>query len=304
MKNSYMRRRGFATVLCFLFVIGAHTGYADTIYKEDGSITKGLVVEEHHDRVVFSTYEGEKTVFKETIDEIFFDELEQNYYYIATRFLNEHDFERAEKFYVKAREANPSYRMPHDGLSRLSDVRLKEVRSWSPESPLRTLKEQLGISLSRKDDLCRIDVIFGKSKEVQLGDAISSVWDESTKFMTEQQAAERLIGIPETSVKTTIQRTVRFRSRSTPWYMRVMGMQKKHVLPLQMAWEGLTAGHVIPGTLAAQVGLQRGDRIVAVDGRSTRYMPLKEARALIHNSAQEEVELTIERDIVLTRRGG
>jgi hypothetical protein len=297
-----MIRHGLYALLCCLFAIGTHTGYADTIYKEDGTIIKGLVVEEHHDRVVFSTYEGEITVLKEIIDEIFFDELEQNYYYIANRFLAERDFERAEKFYIKAREANPSYSMPHDGLSRLSDVRLKEVRAFSPDSPLRTLKEQLGISLARKNDLCRIDVVFGKHKDILLGDAVTNVWDESTKFMNEEKVAERLVGIPETSVEVTIQRSVHFRSRSAPWYMRVIGMKKKHTLPLQMAWEGLTVGHVLPGTLAAQIGLKRGDRIVAVDDQETRYMPLKKAHTLIHSGAQE-VELIIERTIVLTRRG-
>ena len=88
--------------------------FADTIYLNNGNIIKGLVVEEHKDRVVFSTREGEKIILNKDIDEIFFDDLEQNYYYIANRFLEEKDFERAEKYrsalaYLGVREPKKEY---------------------------------------------------------------------------------------------------------------------------------------------------------------------------------------------------
>ena len=71
-------------VFCVSCLIAVNAVFADTIYMQDESIIKGLIVEEHHDRVVFSTADGESPVFRGDIDEIFYDRLEQNYYYITT----------------------------------------------------------------------------------------------------------------------------------------------------------------------------------------------------------------------------
>lgn len=274
----------------------------DTIYLEDGSVMKGVVVEECWDRVAFNTPEGEKIIFRKDIDEIFFDELEQNYYEVANRFLCDRDFERAEKFYTKVLQLNSDYKAAQDGLSRLNDRRMKEVKRWKAVDPRHTLKEQIGISVLKEGEHCRVSEIFGESTNLNIGDAISAVWDESTKFMEEGEVVERIIGIPDTLVKITIQRKIRFCSAGVPWYLRIFGIRKEDVLPLRMSREGLMVGKVMKGSLAGEADLKYGDRIITIDQNLTRYMPLKKANTLIHGETLKEVELTIERDITLVRK--
>jgi hypothetical protein len=276
---------------------------ADTIYLEDGSSIKGLVVESHCDRVVFSTADGEKVLFKSEIDEIFFDELEQNYYYIANRFACDMDFERAERFYSKALTVNPDYKEAKDALVRLDDKRMREAKRWKAGNPSGTLKKQLGISLKGEDDSCIVDKVFEEKSLFSIGDAITAIWDESARFMKKDEVAEKIIGPPGTSVKLTIQRNVSFCSRCVPWYFRILGIKKETILPLTMKLEGLTVGEITEESVARKSGLMHNDRILAIDARPTRYMPLSEANSLIHKEIPQEVQLTIEREVTLTRRG-
>lgn len=288
-------------VFCVSCLIAVNAVFADTIYMQDESIIKGLIVEEHHDRVVFSTADGESPVFRGDIDEIFYDRLEQNYYYIANKLLNEDDFENAEKFYKKAIDANPKYKGAREGLSRLNDRRAREIKKWKTPNSLSALIKQAGVSISEKWDFCRVNKVFAKDTKLRVGDAITFVWDESTKFMKKKEVSGRIAGVPNTQVALTIQRDIKLSSAPIPWYLRVFGRKKEGALALKMGLEGLTAEKPSPGSVAAKAGIKFGDRIVSIDGSPTRYMPLEEAARLIRTKISQGLELTIERDIKLIR---
>ena len=64
-------------VYCF-FLSGAFIALGDTVYLNDGKEKKGIVVEDYTDRIVLSTYEGEKTLFKKNISKVVYDLTEQN----------------------------------------------------------------------------------------------------------------------------------------------------------------------------------------------------------------------------------
>jgi len=289
------------TAFCISCLIAANAVFADTIYMQDESIIKGLIVEEHHDRVVFSTADGEVPVFRGDIDEIFYDKLEQNYYYIANKLLNEGDFENAEKFYKKAINANPKYKGARKGLSRLNDRRAREIKKWKTLNSLSALIKETGVSILRKGDFCRINKVFVKDTKLRIGDAITFVWDDSTKFLKEKEVARRITGVPNTHVALTIQRDIKLSSAPIPWYLKVFGRKKEDALVLKMRLEGLTAEKPRPGSVAAKAEIKFGDRIISIDGKATRYMPLEEALRLIHEKISQGVELTIERDIKLIR---
>ena len=286
------------------YLLSSYSCNADTVYMQDGTIVKGLVVEEHHDIIVFSTPDGEITIPREDIDEIFFDVLEQNYYYLANKFLNNGEFEVAEKFYNKALGVSPGYIEVQKGLSRLKDKREKEIKKWKTADSLETLKNQIGVSIARDGDFCKVKKAFREGTPLAADDAVVAVWDESTKFMPEKDVAERIAGVPDTSVIITIQRTARLRLGGAPWFLKMFGMfglKNKESLPLEMETEGLVVGKVSQASSVARRGLRQGDRITSIAGKPTRYMPLNDARTLIKNRVKKGVELVIRRDIELVR---
>jgi len=287
-----------------ILMLFSNCAFADTIYVQDGTIVKGLVVEEHHDRIVFSTPDGEITIPRKDIDEVFFDVLEQNYYYLANKFLNNGEFEVAEKFYNKALGVSPGHIEVQKGLSRLKDKREKEIKKWKTVDSLKALKNQIGVSIARDGDFCKVKKVSREGTFLAAGDTVTAVWDESAKFMPEKDVAERIAGVPDTPVVITIQRRVRLRLGGAPWFLKMFGMfglKNKESLSLEMETEGLVVGKVSQVSSVARRGLSQGDRITSIAGKSTRYMPLNDARALIKSRVKKGVELVIRRDIELVR---
>jgi len=297
-----VKKTSLYAIIFVLSLMLSHVAFCDTLYTEDGSVRKGLVVENHHDRVVLSTSEGESTVFKKDIDEIFFGLLEDNYYYLANRFAADGDFQNAEKFFKKALGVNPDYDKFRMALYRLEEARDKASRKWKPNDIFKLLFDQLGISIAKEDGFCKV-VKVRDSDIFRTGDAVSAVWDESTKFMTKNEVAERLCGIPRTTFRVKIQRKVNFTPGHAPWYFRIFGFKGQEVLPLEMYPEGLTVGRVGHNSSATASGIKSGDRILSINGESTRYMPLNKARSLMRGKSHGVVEFIVERETTITRRG-
>jgi carboxyl-terminal processing protease len=71
-----------------------------------------------------------------------------------------------------------------------------------------------------------------------------------------------------------------------------------------MEFDGLMVSGVNEGTAALKAGLMGSDLVVAINGKPTRYLPLKEAVRLIRGTKGNKVKLTIRRECLLWRRGG
>jgi C-terminal processing protease CtpA/Prc len=74
-------------------------------------------------------------------------------------------------------------------------------------------------------------------------------------------------------------------------------------LSLEMKEQGLTASDVKDGSLAAKKGLAKTDIIVAIEGKPTRYMPIKEAIKLIDKSSSRgRIDLDVVKETTLWRK--
>jgi 23S rRNA G2069 N7-methylase RlmK/C1962 C5-methylase RlmI len=63
-------------LLAVFFICGLWTvdcGLSDTIYTKDGKELKGIIVEDYKDRIVFSTVDGQLTLMKSDVKELYFD---------------------------------------------------------------------------------------------------------------------------------------------------------------------------------------------------------------------------------------
>ena len=78
------------------------TAFADTVYLENGEKMKGVIVEEYHDRVVISTYEGEKSILKKDVHTISYDLVEQNLVVLGDSYADRNKHGEAYFYYKKA----------------------------------------------------------------------------------------------------------------------------------------------------------------------------------------------------------
>ena len=266
------------------------TAYADIVYTTSGDSIKGLVVEEHHDRVVLSTEEGERPILKKEIDEVFYDDAERNYLYLGNQALEIGDFTLAKGFFQKALQIAPEFLEAQDGLHRLEDRRATAANPGSvPKDPAAFLQKSLGLHLAQKDNWIFVEAVESGSLSAQAGfdagDIFISVWGDSLGFIPLEEAAQVLVGPPGSERKLTIERVVEIR-----W----PGVH------LEMGRLGLTVDKLEQGSPAAGI-LAPQDRIVAIGEKATRYMPLEEARRLLDQGRRGGVRVRIHRDLLFKR---
>ena len=63
-------------LICGLWTVDC--GLSDTVYTKEGKELKGIIVEDYKDRIIFSTIDGQITVLKSDVKELYFDTEEQN----------------------------------------------------------------------------------------------------------------------------------------------------------------------------------------------------------------------------------
>lgn len=271
--------------------------FADTLYFKSGNSLTGLVVEEHRDRIVVSTEEGEKTVLRRDIDEVFYSEPERNHLYLGQQALEEGDVHLARGFFEKALQVNPRLQEAEDALHRVEDLERKRellpAGDWS-----QTLWEHGGLSLEAGTPYVTISRVKpGSSADkagLEPGDSLVNYWGESLAFLSPKPVAEALWGPPRTLVKITIQRLVTL--PPAPATVNDWPHCK-----LEMEHLGLTVDRTDPTGAAGLARLMPGDRIVSLNGQATRYLPLVDARRLIQQSKEKGLSLLIHRDLTIQR---
>ena len=273
---------------------------ADLIYYNSGETLKGLVVEEHRDRVIVSTEAGEWTVLRKEIAEIFYDEAERNFLYLGNQALGTGNFPLAHGFYKKALQLKPGFREAQDALERLVDLKKKQETPEREANPAEALQRRWGIRLEIQNDWPVIQSVKENSFAAHQGlmgqDILTAVWGESLVFLSLDDVAKTLLGPAGTRVRVTIQRAV-----ALPKEGPGSGKKGWPGWTLNMELLGLTVASVELEGAAAETGLQAGDRIVEIQGRSTRYMPLEQAKRTVLDARKKGLTLMVQRDILIRR---
>jgi len=255
------------------------------VYDTSGGTLKGLVVEEHRDRVVLSTEQGEKTVLRTEIEEVFYSEPERNYLYLGNQALEQGDLGIARGFFGKALQINPDLSEAADALERLGDLE-KKLNFKPAAEPPAALEKQWGLVLADGKGLVTVREVRSESLArkagLAAGDELAAVWSSSLAFLSAKEIAAELIGPPGSKLKLTLRRSVKLPAGSAA------------KLKLSMERLGLTLAGAAPPLLP-------GDRVVSIDGASTRYISLGKARKMMEEAKTEGVTLGIHRDLLITR---
>jgi len=285
-----------------LLLVSSHLSlvpaYADVIYFQSGETVKGYIVEEHRDRVIMSTLEGERIVLRAQIDEIFYDDPERNYLYLATQALERGEFTLAKGFLQKALQIQPRFQEALDALGRLEDLQKKAASAWSNPHPLEALEEHWGLTLESTTPWPLVKAVREDSLAARVGiqveDLLIRAWGDSLAYLPLEEVAGILLGPPETTVKLTLQRRITLPKES-------LEGKKWPGMTLGMEWLGLFVLMVEPGGVSALSGIRPQDRIMVIGDASTRYLVLGEARRILQEAGKGGMTLGIHRDLMIKR---
>lgn len=330
MRLSFRKFLLFSFFFYTLSAIRYPLSYADTISMRDGKELKGIVVEDYEDRLALSTSDGEINIIKADIRELYFDSEEDNLVKLAELAKDRHDYAKSYAFYSRALKINPDSKAARDGVVAIQgylyrkeeamkeyDVNRREeferygTLSGSPMAEEKTLEEalgklesSLGIKLAMKGAMPEIESVRNASSAdeagVKKGDRLVAIWGKLTGYMPLEDVANALLDKPLIEIKWTIDRTVNVSVNSGGLFRSSDGLIGAK---LTMEFDGLTAAGVKARGPAAEAGIEKGDLIIAIDGKPTRYMPLKKAIQLIGEASSGGIPMTIRREMLIWRKG-
>ena len=304
---------------------------ADTIYTNDGKEIKGIVLEEYKDRVLLSTVDGEKTIMKSDIKELYYDTNEQNLIKLADQARERGDFIKAFVHYDKAFQINPASKAAKDGIVFMQGYLFKKDMAQKEEAvkrhnefelrgekseiksdeerfneELKKLRISSGITLITKGGLTEIEnATIGSpayDAGIRNGDVLIAVWGRLVGYLSLREVVELLLEKTSLETKCTIDRAV-----------EVMISENRNLLSstsdligvnLKMELDGLTIAEVKEPSTAQAAGLRQNDIIIDINSNPTRYMPLKRAVEIIKKSKGDKVKLTIRREVVMWGKEG
>ncbi len=309
-------------IVLLLFMSNNFSG-ADTISMKGGERIKGVIVEEYKDRVVISTVDGEKEIMRDKIGNVIFDLEEQNLTSLGDFYQDRRMYKKAYYYYNKALEVNPNYKRAKDGLNyvgtyiqqsgrmrklshiqRLNEEGLakKEIRTFGRSDAKSSLNNDLGFSLKTKEGAFVISGVALNSPAadagVKNGDRLTALWGRAIGYMQPGEVEEKLNASGVMDVQLTVERS----------YMLevVEGMGGYYdLLGIKLGFsemEGLVVEEVAVGSAADIAGIQKGDFVVSVQGKTTRYMALDTIAKMITSRKGDTISLETKRDIVIWKK--
>jgi len=166
------------------------------------------------------------------------------------------------------------------------------------------MKKDIGITLSIKDGLPMVGSVQPHSPADESGmlqgDKIAAIWARLTGYMSLKEVTDALLDKPSLELKCTIERALDI--PINPYRLIAFGENDLIGATFTMEFNGLTVDSVREDGSSKEAGLKKGDLVVSIDGKPTRYMPLNKAVSVIKNSKEKTVKLTIRREILIWRR--
>jgi C-terminal processing protease CtpA/Prc len=310
----------FLIAVCFFS--SADVARADTIYTRQGKEIKGIVVEDYNDRIVFSTADGEITIMKPDIRELYYDSEEDNLIKLAEQAKEKKDYVRAFIYYDKALKVNPQskkalegtvflqgYLFRKDQLQKEEDIKKREaIENYGTaikEEPSEgeklkqkadTLYKSLGIAIKMESGTPVVESVRLKSPAqeagIKRGDRLIAVWSRLTGYLSNDEVLDMLLDKPSLELKCTMERDVDVHLDPG----NVIGAS------FSMEFDGLTVAGVREGAAAARAGLKKADLVTSINGQSTRYMQLKAAMEKIRCSKGRLAKFAIRREVLIWRK--
>lgn len=301
--------------------------YADTVQLKDGRELKGLIVEKHEDRIILNTEKGETPILKNTIQNILYDDREQNFLQMGETYEADGALGEALAYYNKALEANPDFEEAKKAQVRVrnlfwskaaagpkNEMEKKQALYDSWGAPARSeffsknqarqdsvsLSSGLGVRLESKGDWVRLAEVFSKKDAASAGlrkyDRLVAIDGQSIRYLSPEVVQEKFLSPRYSSFTLEYERDCE---------LTKTGFEKRFAelgLDLKLEYEGVVVQAVKNPSPASKAALRAQDILVAVNGNSIRYLPLTKLMGMIENVKSDRVLLSVRRSVLLTRR--
>ena len=294
---------------------------------KDGSEVKGLVVEQHEDRVILNTEKGEVPVLREKIQNILFDDPEQSFMQMGEKYEQSEQWGEALGYYEKALQLNPNFedakkasvRVRNHFWSKAAAGPSNEIEkrqamydAWDKNvsaeenfkhqslSSIRMLREGLGVSLGKKDDWVLLTEVVPKKDAAVAGlkknDRLVGIDGKSLRYLNADVVRQMFLSPHYSSFTLEYERDCVLRKTGFERDLAELGMQVK------LDYAGTLVQKVKRQSPADRAGLKPGDLLVSAGGTAMRYLPLKKLLSVIVAGPADSSVLSVRRSVILTRK--
>ncbi len=300
MSKSYL----IVIVLFSVIIFGAGSAFGDTVYFNNHKL-EGRIVEETPSYVVIETPIGSATITKDRITRIERFSQEENFLKMGDNRFKQKHYNAAMDYYNKALEANPEYEKAKAALAKVKKIKEEIAQRRKLElERLRKEKEKKKEKLEKKIGMV-VDEIDGKFEvinvvknspagraQIRLRDRIITIDNFSTKGMTLEKVWKKLSGKKPISI--TIEREVEVLKKRIEYRKRsFVGIG----IFLDTDNNGLFVSSVIESESADKAGLGNGDRIISINGKSSKGLSLDQAAELISDRELSKVNIIVRKDV-------
>jgi tetratricopeptide (TPR) repeat protein len=311
-----------AVTTALFCVLLAETFYGDVIIKKDREKIRGVIVEEYRDRVVISTLDGEREIFRNDIANINFDLEEQNLVRIGDFYQDRGMYQKSYYYYRQALEVDPNYKSAKEGLDYSGFMlqqferkmkrghirRMNEEKAWrtGTKTPEENIEEEfrrvLGFSVEPYKANFRITDVQRLSRAYQAGlregDIIIALWGRMVGYSHPEEFVSKIVSSDIMEVRLTMERIMEIELDDTSGNLSsLMGMNITY-----SETEGFEVTAVAQGGRAERAGIIAGDVFTEIDGRSTRYMPRRDMEKVFMEKRGSNITVAIKRDTSVWKR--
>ncbi len=300
MSKSYL----IFVVLFSVIIFDAGSAFGDTVYFNNHKL-EGHIVEETSAYVVIETPIGSATITKDRITRIERLSEEENFLEMGDYCFKQKRYNKAADYYREALEANPKYEKAKTALAKVKEIKeemaqrrkleLERLRK-EKEKKREKLEEKTGIAVNEINGKFEVVNVVEDSPtdraKIKIHDCIVNINGFSIKGMMLEKVWEKLSG--KRPITVTIERTANVLRKRIEYRKRnFVGIG----IFLDTDNEGLFVSSVIEGEAADKAGLGNGDRIVSINGKSTKGLSLDEAAELISNGEMSRVNIIVRKDV-------
>ncbi|NQU74292.1 MAG: PDZ domain-containing protein, partial [Candidatus Omnitrophica bacterium] len=166
------------------------------------------------------------------------------------------------------------------------------------------LQRRLGISIRVIDSQVKVDKVFKKSVAyeagIKKGDTIISVWGKLVRYMQLEDVYTLLLSGTINELKMVI-------ARKAPLVLNekriFRGAEEMIGGRLRTKFRGLMVISILEAGPLKKAGIIEGDLLIKIGESPTRYMPLESAYKLIEETKKGLLNLEIQRELAIWKRG-